>query len=382
MKGDKKRFWRFQNLANEPDHAELLLYGDIAEQSWYGDEATPRQFAEELAALGAVNRITVRINSGGGDVFAAQAIGNQLEQHSAEVTARIDGLCASAATVVACHCDKVEAAEDSTYMVHLPAVGILGYLDEVELGRLQAALATIKENIVALYTRKTGMDREEAAALIEATTWMTGRQAQEKGFVDTLIQNEKAAVVENRSGFLFVNSINTGVAFDSAPDYIKNRLTEKPPRGFENTNPAGTPGNSHKEGRDMELNTTEDLRRECPELVNQIEQAASDAARQAERDRISGIDEVAELFSADLVQEAKYGKKPCNAQELTYRAALAAKRQGRDFLAAAEQDAHESGANGVPGAESGQEINDKDPAAIRAAAKADAAAYNKLKEGK
>lgn len=92
------KFWKFQNWTG--GDAELLLYGDIAsEQSWWGDEVTPKQFAGDLAGLGAVTGITVRINSGGGDVFAAQAIGNLLEQHNATVTARIDGVCASAATV-------------------------------------------------------------------------------------------------------------------------------------------------------------------------------------------------------------------------------------------------------------------------------------------
>lgn len=93
-----KKFWQFRNQAD--GSGELLLYGSIAgEKSWYSDDVTPKQFAEDLAALGTVSNITVRINSGGGDVFAAQTIGNLLEQHPATVTARIDGVCASAATV-------------------------------------------------------------------------------------------------------------------------------------------------------------------------------------------------------------------------------------------------------------------------------------------
>ena len=93
-----KPFWKFQNVAG--GRAELLLYGDISDSTWWGDEVTPKQFAEDLDKLGAVSEITVRINSGDGDVFAAQAIGNQLEQHPAAVTAKIDGLCASAATIL------------------------------------------------------------------------------------------------------------------------------------------------------------------------------------------------------------------------------------------------------------------------------------------
>ena len=93
---ENKKFWKFCNQAG--NKVELLLYGDISQTSWWGDEVTPKQFAEELAGLGALDEITVRINSG--DVFAAQAIGNQLEQHPAAVTAKIDGLRASAATIL------------------------------------------------------------------------------------------------------------------------------------------------------------------------------------------------------------------------------------------------------------------------------------------
>ena len=93
---ESKKFWKFCNQAG--NKVELLLYGDISQTSWWGDEVTPKQFAEELAGLGALDEITVRINSG--DVFAVQAIGNQLEQHPAAVTAKIDGLCASAATIL------------------------------------------------------------------------------------------------------------------------------------------------------------------------------------------------------------------------------------------------------------------------------------------
>lgn len=93
---ENKKFWKFCNQAG--NKVELLLYGDISQTSWWGDEVTPKQFAEELAGLGALDEITVRINSG--DVFAAQAIGNQLEQHPAAVTAKIGGLCASAATIL------------------------------------------------------------------------------------------------------------------------------------------------------------------------------------------------------------------------------------------------------------------------------------------
>ena len=175
-----KKFWQFRNQAD--GSGELLLYGSIAgEKSWYSDDVTPKQFAEDLAALGTVSNITVRINSGGGDVFAAQTIGNLLEQHPATVTARIDGVCASAATVVTSHCNKVIAANDSTYMVH-PVSMYCGYANETDLQKYLEALATIKENIISLYAKKTGRTKDEVTAWMDAESWWTGPQAKENGF--------------------------------------------------------------------------------------------------------------------------------------------------------------------------------------------------------
>lgn len=179
---ENKKFWKFCNQAGNT--VELLLYGDISQTSWWGDEVTPRQFAEELTGLGALDKIVVRINSGGGDVFAAQAIGNQLEQHPAEVTAKIDGLCASAATIVACHCGKVIAANDSTYMVHPVRMGAYGYYNAEELKKYIEALDAIRESITGLYAKKTGREKDEVAGWMDETKWWTAQQAKENGFID------------------------------------------------------------------------------------------------------------------------------------------------------------------------------------------------------
>ena len=182
---ESKKFWQFRNQADNT--VELLLYGDISQTSWWGDEVTPKQFADELAGLGALDKIVVRINSGGGDVFAAQAIGNLLEQHPADVSAKIDGLCASAATIVACHCGKVIAANDSTYMVHPVRIGAYGYYDAEDLRKYIEALAAIKESIIGLYAKKTGKSKEDVTAWMDATSWWTAAQAKENGFVDFII---------------------------------------------------------------------------------------------------------------------------------------------------------------------------------------------------
>lgn len=99
----------------ESNTAEMLLYGEISEYSWYGDEITPSVFNQELKDLGAVDEITVRINSGGGDVFAAVAIYTRLKEHKAKISVKIDGWCASAATIIAMAGD---------YSMYYGAVGV------------------------------------------------------------------------------------------------------------------------------------------------------------------------------------------------------------------------------------------------------------------
>ena len=231
-------FWKFRNLA-DGQKAELLLYGNISESSWWGDEVTPKQFADDLAALGDVQEITVYINSGGGDVFAAQAIGNQLERSSATVTVHIDGLCASAATIVACHADKVIAAADSCYMIHPASMGVCDYLTADDMHDCLKALDTIRENIVTLYAKKTGKSTDQCGKWMDETNWWTAAEAKENGFIDEVDDEEPDTVVENRNGVLFVNSIGMGLPFDKVPDFVKSRMGKKP-GGFSNS--ANNPG--------------------------------------------------------------------------------------------------------------------------------------------
>ena len=308
---------------------------------------TPKQFAEDLAGLGTVSNITVRINSGGGDVFAAVEIGNLLEQHPATVTARIGGVCASAATIIACHCNKVIAANDSTYMVH-PVSMYCGYANAADLQKYLEALATIKENIISLYAKKTGRTKDEVTAWMDAESWWTGPQAKENGFADELTDEGAGATYENRGGVLFVNSVSMGAKFDKAPEFVRNRV-----KRVVNNQPAGQPG-KQQEVQDMDpkdsIKTVDDLRKVYPTLVDQIEQAAAtaaaEAATNAERARIKDLEEMALAGSEALLAEAKY-EKPMSAEDFAKALVKNAKNQGATYLAQAQKDAQDSGVNGV-----------------------------------
>lgn len=374
------KFWKFRNQAD--GSGELLLYGPIAEgKSWWNDEITPKEFAEDLNALGDVSEITVRINSGGGDPFAAAAIGNLLEEHKAHTTAIIDGYCCSAATIIACHCDRVIAANDSTYMIHPVKMGLDGYVGVETLRECIDAITTIRENIVSLYARKTRREKEEVAGWMDATSWWTGPQAKENGFVDELTHNEEDAVVENRNGVLFVNSISMGLPFDKAPKFVQDSLAESPAGRPANKKPAGQP-RQNKEETDMdhnEIKTVDDLRKAYPALVEQIEKAAAENAASAERERIKGIEDVALPGSEELAAEAKF-TKPMSVSDFAVALVKNAKTKGAAYLEDMRQDGEESGAAGVgnPPAPDGE----NSATATVNRAKADAKAYLENKKGR
>lgn len=338
-----KHFWKFRNAADKPGMAELLLYGDIAQYSWYKDDVTAKQFADELAAIGPVNEIRVRINSGGGDVFAAQAIGNLLEQNAASVTAQIDGLCASAATIVACHCNRVVAANDSIYMIHPVKMGICDYMGMDDLRQCMDALTAIREVVTDLYAKKTCRPKEEVAAQMDNTSWWTSSQAKANGFVDELIDDGET-VVENRSGFLFVNSVAVGLPIDQAPEFVQNRIQD----GLQNTPPAGQPEETKGDGSDMEIKNANDLRAAFPDLVNQIE----DEAAAAERSRIKDIEDMALPGDETAVNDAKF-EHPVAASDYAVKAMQRMKAQGNKYLDNIKKDSANSGADNV-----GQDAND------------------------
>lgn len=358
-----KKFWQFKNQSDEG--AELLLYGDISDTSWWGDEVTAKQFAEDLAGLGDVDNITVRINSGGGDVFAAHAIGNLLEQNKAAVTARIDGLCASAATIVACHCNKVVAAKDSTYMIHPVKMGLFGFADAVTLQQYIDALGAIRENIISLYAKKTGRPKDEVAAQMDATSWWTSDEAMENGFVDEVIEDTEETVTENRGGYLFVNGVGTHLAYDDTPfsmkgnkakaGYVKVQNTTAAvtaAEGFVNINPVNEPEKpkNHKEVRQMEVKTVDDLRREYPALVDEVEAAAAENAARDERQRIKDISEMSLNGSESIAKDAMF-ENPISAADFAMQSVKNAKaaeeQQKRDYLDSVQRDVAGSGMDAV-----------------------------------
>ena len=376
MRKQNNHFWRLENSAANPDVADLFLYGDIANETWWGDETTPGQFQKELAAMGNVDTINVHINSGGGDMWAAVTIGNLLEATGAQTVARIEGLCASAATLIACHCGKVVAAKDSTYMIHPAKAGMMGSYTKQELENTIKMLDSATANAVELYCKKTKKCSDEVEQLMAETNWWTAQQAMDHGFVDEITGD--AVNVQNNAGILVMNQVDTGIAFEAAPKFVKDRAAGMPGGVSDNTT-----GNdpTTEEGETMEINNVEEMRAAFPALCEQLENTAASNATAAERARLQRIDSIAGGMDAAVVNDAKYGEHACTAEQLAYNAALAAHNAGVQFMQGVVQDAANSGANGVPAAEPGKTPAENDISAMRAKAKQDVELFNKMNKG-
>ncbi len=165
----------------------LYLNGTIAEESWYEDEVTPKLFKEEL--MSGTGDITVFINSPGGDCVAAAQIYNMLMDYKGNVTVKIDGIAASAASVIAMAGTRVLMSPVSLMMIHNPLTVAIG--DSEEMKKAIDMLGEVKESIINAYELKTGLSRAKLSHMMDSETWMNAQKALELGFADgILFQND------------------------------------------------------------------------------------------------------------------------------------------------------------------------------------------------
>ena len=166
----------------------LELNGTIAEESWFDDDVTPQLFKDELNS--GTGDITVWINSPGGDCVAAAQIYNMLSNYKGKVTVKIDGIAASAASVIAMAGDTVLVSPVSMLMIHNPATIVWG--DHAEMQKAIDMLSEVKESIINAYVLKTGLSRPKLSHLMDAETWMDANKAVELGFADEIMTRAKA----------------------------------------------------------------------------------------------------------------------------------------------------------------------------------------------
>ena len=191
----------------------LELYGTIAEESWFDDEITPAMFREELFA--GEGDIVIWINSPGGDCIAASQIYSMLMDYKGNVTVKIDGVAASAASVIAMAGTQVLMAPTALMMIHNPMTVAFG--DHTDMQKAIEMLDEVKESIINAYEIKTNLSRAKLSHLMDSETWMNANKAVELGFADDILTDEKLAV--NVPAYAF-----SGRAVETA---LLNKITAK-----------------------------------------------------------------------------------------------------------------------------------------------------------
>lgn len=346
------KFWNF--IDSGGDSAELQLFGTISsEEDWWSDDCvTYRNFINELNALGAKKNINVLIQSGGGDVFAANAIYNALVANSATITATIIGLCASAATIILQAATTRRIAKNGVVMAHNPKVTLRGSYEADDLLKLAEVTDKVKESIMSVYRDRLGKTDEEIEELMNAETWYVGQEAVDNGFCDEVIEEgflnsyqDGNVLTVNGIGYSFTNFVET-----FAPDEIRKKvqnLSKTPQKD------AGTFSNKITQKGNEEMGSTTNtatpaitdaaqLRSAYPDFVNQI---IEDAIK-AERERLKDIDSIANGIPNDVLMKAKY-EEPISAADLALAQLRANNQAGQQTLKNLTDDMANSGAGNV-----------------------------------
>lgn len=176
------KFWKWNDSAVKIP--ELILEGEIASETWWGDEVTPKLFKDELNKFKGQD-ITVWINSPGGDVIAGSQIYTMLKEHQGKVSVKIDGLAASSASFIAMAGDTIEMSPTAMMMIHLPST--IDWGDKKDFQKTIARLEEVEAAIINAYELKTKLPRDEIAKMMEDEMWMNAYRAKELGFVDNVL---------------------------------------------------------------------------------------------------------------------------------------------------------------------------------------------------
>lgn len=214
-----KKFWNWKNQTETAERT-LFLNGTIAEESWFDDDVTPQLFKDELNS--GSGDITVWINSPGGDCVAAAQIYNMLMDYKGNVTVKIDGIAASAASVIAMAGTKVLISPTALMMIHNPLTVAIG--DSEEMQKAIDMLSEVKESILNAYEIKTNLSRAKLSHLMDAETWMNANKAVELGFADDILFKAENDITSAKDSFLFSRRAVTNSLMSKVRTHSKTQI--------------------------------------------------------------------------------------------------------------------------------------------------------------
>ena len=299
MSQKNKTIWNI--VKNDDKNAELMLYGDIAESFW-GDTISAKEVTEYLADLD-VENINVYINSNGGVVDTAIAINNALRRHKAKVTVNIDGIAASAATLITCAGDTVKMPKNALFLIHNPLTIAMG--DSEEMRKQADVLEKYKNSIMETYLQKVNIDKEKLSELMDNESWLSAEEALKYGFIDEIIENADIQVVENKV-------ISNNMVFNMAE--FKNFNVDK---------------NIKNNGKGSEKMTREEIKNQYPDIYAEIINEGKEIGIKEERTRIQEIENLG--YNHEVVDKAKF-EDPKNARDLALEIVSLMKQENQNKL--------------------------------------------------
>lgn len=299
MNQGNKTIWNL--VKNDDKSAELMLYGDIAESFW-GDTISAKEVTEYLADLD-VENIDVYINSNGGVVDTAIAINNALRRHKAKVTVNIDGIAASAATLITCAGDIVRMPKNALFMIHNPSTIAMG--DSEEMRKQADVLEKYKNSITETYLQKVNIDKEKLSELMDNETWLNAEEALEYGFIDEITENTDIQVVENKV-------ISNNMVFNMAE--FKNFNVDK---------------NKKNNGKGSGRMTKDEIKAQFPDIYSEIVNEGKEIGVKEERTRIQEIENLG--YNHEVVDKAKF-EEPKNARDLALEIVSLMKQENQNKL--------------------------------------------------
>lgn len=289
--------------AQSETEAEILLY-DIISDIEFAEFGliNAKGLINKIKALGNIQNITLRINSVGGDVFEAQAMYSYLKSHPANITVRIDGLAASAASVVAMAGNKIIMPSNALMMIHNPAGGVYGEAEEMR--DTAEILDKIRDTIANVYIARTGLDREKVISMMNDETWLSANEAHELKFCDEVEESVTVTAMAVKGGTIFKN----GFGFSRIDDILSAKLpvnTVKIKPSDKITEP------TKEEQTEMDIKNVAELESAFPELVGEIRASAVNG----ERERLRTLDSLNAPGREELIAKAKY-EDPKDARDI------------------------------------------------------------------
>lgn len=277
--------------------AELTIYAPIEdEESWWYDSVSPKGVMRALKSMGNVDEVVVRINSPGGSVFAGLAIYQYLKDHKAKVTVKVDGLAASAASVIMMAGDTIIMGTGAMVMTHNPWTIAMG--EAKDFRETADMLDKIQTSLISIYEERTGKTGDDLKAMLDATTWLTADEAVALGFADEVDRKTKVSASIKNGIATFGSQKFDMRAFASIPTLPEEEAEEpaEPLQEPENEEPAPTSA----EGEDTVKDLAE-LQAKHPEIYK----AAIEQGKTDERARINELNALAGApGAADIVAKA------------------------------------------------------------------------------